>query len=72
MRISLLLNTIQPDQSKPKKPRWKEMGFQQKLLEKAYLIVQNDWSCYGPAGQFWLLESALRLYIIITCISTFT
>ena len=70
MRISLLLNTIQPDQSKPKKPCWKEMGFQQKLSEKAYLIVQNDWSCYGPAGQFWLLESALRLYIIITCISS--
>ena len=35
------------------------MGFQQKLLEKAYLIFQNDRSCHGPASQFWLLESAL-------------
>ena len=61
MRISLLLKTIQPDKSKPKKHRWKEMGFQQKLLEKAYLIFQNDWSCHGPARQFWLLESALRV-----------
>ena len=45
------------------------MGFQQKLLEKAYLIVQNDWSCYSPASQFWLFESALRLLIIIRLVA---
>ena len=36
----------------------KEMVSKQKLLEKAYFIV-NDWSCY-VADQFCLLESALR------------
>ena len=36
------------------------MVFQQKLLEKSILHCQNDWSDYGPADQFWLLESALR------------
>ena len=45
------------------------MDFQQKLLEKAYLIVQNDWSCYSPASQFWLFESALRLMIIIRLVA---
>ena len=33
--------------------------FQQKLLEKSIFHGKNDWSGYGPAGQFWLLESAL-------------
>ena len=35
------------------------MVFQQKLLEKSVFHRQNDWSGYGPAGQFWHLESAL-------------
>ena len=39
----------------------KEMVFQQKLLEKSIFHCQNDWSGYGPADQFWLLESALRV-----------
>ena len=38
----------------------KEMVFQQKLLEKSIFHCQNDWSGYGPADQFWLLESALK------------
>ena len=33
------------------------MIFQQKLLEKGYCFVKMT----GPAGQFWLLESALSL-----------
>ena len=37
------------------------MVFQQKLLEKSVFYCQNDWSGYGPAGQFWLLERALRV-----------
>ena len=29
------------------------MVFQQKLLEKKHIFhCQNDWSGYGPAGQF--------------------
>ena len=32
------------------------MIFQQNLLEKAHFIAKMS----GPAGQFWLLESALR------------
>ena len=32
------------------------MGFQQNLLEKAYFVAKMS----GPAGQFWLLKSALR------------
>ena len=38
----------------------KEMAFQQKHLEKSIFHCQNDWSGCGPAGQFWLFESALR------------
>ena len=34
--------------------------FQQKLLEKSIFHCQNDWSNYGPADQFWILESALQ------------
>ena len=30
----------------------KQMVFQQKLLEKSVFHRQNDWSDYGPAGQF--------------------
>ena len=37
MRISLLIKIIQSKQSNPKT---KEMGFQLKLLEKAYFIVK--------------------------------
>ena len=36
------------------------MVFQQKLVEKSIFHCQNDWSGYGPADQFCLLESALR------------
>ena len=32
------------------------MVVQQNLLEKAYFIAKMS----GPAGQFWLLESALK------------
>ena len=35
------------------------MVFQRKLLEKSVFHYQDDWSGYGPAGQFWHLESAL-------------
>ena len=38
MRISLLIKIIQSKQSNPKST--KEMGFQLKLLEKAYFIVK--------------------------------
>ena len=38
----------------------KEIVFQQKLLEKSIFHCQNDWFCYDPVGQFWLLESVLR------------
>ena len=37
-----------------------EIVFQQKLLEKSIFHCQNDWFCYDPVGQFWLLESVLR------------
>ena len=33
--------------------------FQQNLLEKAYFIAKMIGSAVGPAGQFWLLDSAL-------------
>ena len=38
------------------------MIFKQKLLEKAYFIV-NDWSCHGLADQFWLLKTALSFIL---------
>ena len=60
MRISLLIKTIQPDQSNPKIIYTKETVLQQKLLEKAYFIVKmTGLTTNGLAGQFWLLESAL-------------
>ena len=40
MRISLLITTIELDQSKPKYSCTKEMGFQQNLLGKSYFIVK--------------------------------
>ena len=48
----------------------KEMVFQQKLLEKSVFHRQNDWSDYGPAGQFLLLERAQKeasLKVIVYC-----
>ena len=38
------------------------MFFQLKLLEKAYFIARKS----GPASQFWLLESALRLPCVLS------
>ena len=40
-------------------------GFQQNLLEKAYFIAKMFGSAIGPTGQFWLLESALSMYIFV-------
>ena len=34
-------------------------GFSTKPLGKSLFHCQNVWSDHGPAGQFWLLESAL-------------
>ena len=34
-------------------------GFSAKLLGKSIFDCQNVWSGHSPAGQFWLLESAL-------------
>ena len=34
-------------------------GFSAKPLGKSLFHCQNVWSGHGPAGQFWLLESAL-------------
>ena len=34
-------------------------GFSAKPLGKSLFHCQNVWSDHGPAGQFWLLESAL-------------
>ena len=55
MRISLLIKTIQPDQSNPKIVCTKEMVLQQKLLEKAYFIVKmTDLVMVWPtSSDFW-------------------
>ena len=37
----------------------KAIVFQQKLLEKSIFHGKNDWSGYGPAGQFSALTSPL-------------
>ena len=37
----------------------KRDGFSAKPLGKSLFHCQNVWSDHGPAGQFWLLESAL-------------
>ena len=50
--ISLLIKTIQPDQSDPKIVCIKEMAFQQKTLGKSLLLFHFDWSDHGLAGQF--------------------
>ena len=55
MRISLLVKTNHPDESNPKYYAQMKWFFQQNLLEKACFIAKMS----GPAGQFWLLESAL-------------
>ena len=36
-------------------------GFSAKTLEKSLFHCQNDWSSHNPAGQFWLLQTALSL-----------
>ena len=51
------MKTIQSD------PKWharRKWCFNRNSWKKAFFI-QNDWSVYGPADQFWLLESALRV-----------
>ena len=36
-------------------------GFSVKTLGKRLFHFQNDWSDHGPAGQFWFLESPVRV-----------
>ena len=49
------------------------MVFQRKLLEKSVFHYQNDWSGYGPAGQFWHLESALsEIGLLVKQLSMFS
>ena len=59
-RISLLIKTIQPDQSNPEWYARKRLFFSAKTLEKSRFHFQTDWSGNGPAGQFWQMESVLR------------
>ena len=50
-----------------------EMVFQRKLLEKSVFHYQNDWSGYGPAGQFWHLESVLsEIGLLVKQLSMFS
>ena len=44
MRNSLLIKTVQPDQS------MKDMVFQQKPFRKSEFHLLTDWSGNGPAG----------------------
>ena len=64
MKTSLLFKlpkTIQPNPTiKCTILRHKRDGVSTKTLGKKHFYCQKDWSCYCPAGQFWLLESALR------------
>ena len=55
MRNSLLIKTVQPDQS------MKDMVFQQKPFRKSEFHLLTDWSGNGPAGHFWQMKSTLRL-----------
>ena len=59
MRISLLIKTIQPDQSNTKIIYTKETVIQQKLLEKAYFIVKmTGLVMVWPASSvFWKVPS---------------
>ena len=59
MRISFLIKTNHPDLSNSNIMH-KGDGFLAKPLGKSLFRCQNVWSDHGPAGQFWLLESALR------------
>ena len=62
MRISLLIKTLLPDQSNPKLVCPKEMVFQQKLLEKAYLIVKMiDQVMVWPASSYFWKQFILQL-----------
>ena len=59
MRISLLIKTIQPDQSNPKIIYTKETVIQQKLLEKAYFIVKMTGlvMVWPASSDFWKVPS---------------
>lgn len=65
MIISLVIRTIHRDS------KWhaRRNGVSTKTLGKNICHCRNHWSGYGPAGQFWLLKSALCLSIIwkVTC-----
>ena len=54
-QVSLLIKTLQPDQSTPKLVCPKEMVFQQKLLEKAYFIVKmiGPVIVWPASSDFW-------------------
>ena len=47
-----LIKTIQSNHVRSQIACTEEMVFQRKLLEKSVFHYQNDWSGYGPAGQF--------------------
>ena len=59
MRI-VLINNNHPDQSN------QGDGFSAKPLGKRLFHFQNAWSGHGPAGQFWLMESAVKLCLHYT------
>ena len=62
MGISLLINNNHPDQSNPTHyAQIKGDGFSANPLGKGLFHFQNAWSGHGPAGQFWLMEIAVRL-----------
>ena len=63
MRISLLIKTIQPDQSNPKVIYKKETVIQQKLLEKAYFIVKMTGlvMVWLASSDFWKVPSVKAL-----------
>ena len=68
MRISLLIKTLQPDQSNPKLVCPKEMFFQQKLLEKAYFIVKmiGPVIVWPASSDFWKQFILLQRMLLTT------
>ena len=71
MRISLLIKTLLPDQSNPKLVFPKEMVFQQKLLEKAYLIVKMiDPVMVWPASSYFWKQFILLQLACVASVSS--
>ena len=60
MRISFLIKTT-TQTSQILNSVQEGNGFSSKTLWKSRFHCQNDWSGNGTAGQFWQMESALRL-----------